>query len=335
MRDRDDQGRSMSAGGVVTFSTDMLPARDRFTHWREERGKAVHGVTIELDRSRHEQFRGRFSARPLGGGTLVDMRASAYRVARTEADVANRAGDALVIAMQVVGGGRAIVGANEYEVPPGTLSIAHSDLPYASLPAPQEGFRARMLTIPFARYRPLLASATDLSLRPVRIEPGLTALMAAHFDALVLAAPHLSGAAAETAVDTLAKLALMVRGFASPRDEPRRAAIHAGLLHQAQGLILAHLDHPDLSPAMVSDALGISVRHLHALFQPTGKSFSTTVMERRMDQARQLLAYEPRLPVTAVALACGFNSLSAFYRAFRAAHGMTSGEFRATLGMAD
>ncbi len=102
---------------MLTFSTDELPAKDRFAHWREERGKAVFGVTIELHRSQHAEFKGRFSAQPIGAAMLVEMRGLALQGFRTEADVADaRRADALCIYQQIDGGGWFGAGGSEFVV---------------------------------------------------------------------------------------------------------------------------------------------------------------------------------------------------------------------------
>jgi AraC-like DNA-binding protein len=84
-----------------------------------------------------------------------------------------------------------------------------------------------------------------------------------------------------------------------------------------------------MSPAFVADLLGVSLRHLHSLFETTGISFSQAVTAERMKESRRLLLEAPERPVSQIALACGFESLATFYRAFRAAHGIPPGDFRA------
>jgi AraC-like DNA-binding protein len=74
--------------------------------------------------------------------------------------------------------------------------------------------------------------------------------------------------------------------------------------------------------------LGISVRRLHLLFEPTGTTCTRYVLSRRMEHARVLLAQTPKRPVADVAYACGFDSLSTFYRSFRAAFRMSPADFR-------
>jgi AraC-like DNA-binding protein len=105
-------------------------------------------------------------------------------------------------------------------------------------------------------------------------------------------------------------------------------AVRAGRLTQAKRYIDRHLANPDLSPASVAAALGISVRTLHLLFEPSGSSFARYVLRRRLDECRAALLASPTRPVTDIAFAWGFNNLSSFYRAFQAAFATSPGDLR-------
>jgi len=317
---------------LQAWSTDDLPARERFAHWREVRAKNIFGVTIELDRDQHAEFHGRFSVLPVGGAALVEMHASSYKVARTEADIARTPSDSLCIYQQLDGGGWFDAGGAEFVVSAGSLATSHSDLSYMTEPTTEAGFHLRLVKIPFGRCRALVEQERDLSARPLQIGSGFTTLFAAYFESFVAQAPHLNGAVAEAAVQTLAQLALVARGMAEPRNEPSREAIRLGLLRTARRLVESNIDRPDLSPAKVAELLGISVRQLHLLFEPTGTSFARYVLARRLENARLLLAQSPARPVTDIAYACGFDSLSTFYRGFRRAFGVSPAEFRETVG---
>jgi AraC-like DNA-binding protein len=101
-------------------------------------------------------------------------------------------------------------------------------------------------------------------------------------------------------------------------------------LQAARSVLARDLQRPGLSPASVAAALGISVRQLHVLFEPTGSSFSRTLIAMRLAEARRLLQSQQALTVTDIAHACGFDSLSTFYRVFRIAYGVTPGDIKAT-----
>ena len=313
---------------MISFSTDDLPQHERFTHWREVRAKNVFGVSIDLDKEQHAQFSGRCSAVSVGGASLVEMHASPYQVQRTEQDIARSPSDSLCIYQQLDGGGWFDAGGAEFIVSAGSIATSHSDLPYATTPTTEAGFHLRLVKIPFARCKALIEREQDLSARPLLVEPGLTALFATYFESFIEQAPHLRGAAAEAAVQTLAQLAIVARGMAAPQDERSRAAVRAAMLRRVKQMIENNIHRPDLSPGVLAGMLCISVRQLHLLFEPTGTSYTRYVLSRRLEHARLLLSQAPKRPIADIAYGCGFDALSTFYRSFRLAYGMSPTDFR-------
>jgi AraC-like DNA-binding protein len=90
------------------------------------------------------------------------------------------------------------------------------------------------------------------------------------------------------------------------------------------------LPEPDLTPARVAAAMKISVRQLHLLFEPTGKSFAEHVLGRRLEECRAILENPSSRgrSVADIAYAWGFNSLASFYRAFGQRFGVSPGMLR-------
>jgi AraC-like DNA-binding protein len=155
---------------------------------------------------------------------------------------------------------------------------------------------------------------------------GVAALAAGYLDALTRHWDDIPEAAMNTVADTLARLIGIACGAAAA-EQPD--AVRAGRLVEAKRHIDRHLADPDLSPASVAAALGIGVRTLHLLFEPTGASFARHMLRRRLEECRTALLSCPTRPVTDIAFGWGFSNLSTFYRAFQAAFGMRPGELRA------
>ncbi|HZP79386.1 MAG TPA: AraC family transcriptional regulator [Pseudolabrys sp.] len=103
-----------------------------------------------------------------------------------------------------------------------------------------------------------------------------------------------------------------------------------GRLQAARAYIENNLEWGDLSPAKTASAIGVSLRQLHLLFEPTGTSFSRYVLARRLERARAELA-DPDRNVLQVAMSCGIESSTVFYRAFRRAYGASPTEYRRAL----
>ena len=77
---------------------------------------------------------------------------------------------------------------------------------------------------------------------------------------------------------------------------------------------------------------GFSRYTLSRMFrQHTGYTFTQCLSKRRVDMAMELLA-STRLPVTQVALQCGFNSIATFNRVFREIRGCTPTQYRVIYG---
>lgn len=313
---------------MLNFNTDDLDPKDRFDHWCEVRGKNLFGVTIELPREQRAKFQGRFSAKPLGGAVVSEMQASSYHLSRTPADIARVSGNSLCVSLQVRGPGLLDIGQDRIQaVRNGDLLISHSDLPYSATPHGTGGFEFVMLKIPLAGDIVLGAPAHDLVAERVAESATYLRPISALFNALTRPSPQMSDPATE--ITHIARLAMLVRGHLMVNLPEIRAALRSGFLHAAREIMVRDLPRQNLSPIMLATELGISLRQLHVLFEPTGFSFSRTLTTMRLEEACRLLKVMHTRPVTEIAFLSGFDSLATFYRAFRHAHGMTPGDMRA------
>jgi AraC-like DNA-binding protein len=113
-----------------------------------------------------------------------------------------------------------------------------------------------------------------------------------------------------------------------PSSRPR------ALLMRVLAFIEERLGDPELSPAHIAAAHHISVSYLYRLFGAEERPVAEWIRLRRIDRARHDLL-DPALrhtPVSAIATRWGFTSAAQFSRAFRTAHGLPPGEYRAALG---
>ena len=85
----------------------------------------------------------------------------------------------------------------------------------------------------------------------------------------------------------------------------------------------------DISLSRLSEYLNVRVHQLSELLNERfGKNFNTFVNEFRINEARRMLIEEPDRSVLSVGFAAGFNSKSAFHRAFQNQTGVTPRQYR-------
>jgi AraC-like DNA-binding protein len=154
-------------------------------------------------------------------------------------------------------------------------------------------------------------------------------LLGAYLDVLMREAGDMTPGTRDGVPDTLCRLAGIACNAAAGAQP---VAVREARLAQARHYIERHLADPYLSPARVAAALGVSLRSLHLVFVPTGTSVARHILQRRLEECRAALLRDGRRPVTGIAFAWGFNSLSTFYRAFQAAFGCAPGDLRAAEG---
>lgn len=126
-----------------------------------------------------------------------------------------------------------------------------------------------------------------------------------------------------------AMLGVLVAGLGA--EAPRRAGgLRAAQLDRVKALIDARLDDPDLDPAGIAAAAGISLRHLHALFGSAGTTVRRHLITARLDRCRRDLA-NPVMAgrtITDIAFSWGFQNAGHFGRRFRDAYGLSPQAFR-------
>ncbi len=318
---------------MLTWSTDEFRPHERFDYWREVRGRHLGGVTMDVEPERRAGFEGSFSMMPVGSAMFSEIRSTAYDVSRGAADINRVSTDSLRIAQLIEGPAWTDTRIGRGSMPVSSLSTSYTDLPFAITQRSDAFMHIRLLRIPVAGHDGLTRAARDFHVATLAPEHRYTRLIGASFSALAEAAPRLSGAEADRAAAHLAQLVLLARGAVSIRAPESRAALRAAHLDAARAVIARHLNSPDLSAETVATLLGVSLRQVHVLFEPTGMTLHRSIMAMRVAEACRLLGAMPERPVSEIAFACGFDSLATFYRVFRSIAGMSPSNHRqAVLG---
>jgi acetamidase/formamidase/AraC-like DNA-binding protein len=125
-------------------------------------------------------------------------------------------------------------------------------------------------------------------------------------------------------------LLTLVHRLSAPTPDSNNSATQAAILHRICQTIERTLDDPELSPARVAQAEGISERYLQKLFEGVGDNFTHYVRERRLQRAWADLSNpaEVHQSISEIAYRYGFGDSAHFSRTFRHRFGLPPREFR-------
>jgi AraC-like DNA-binding protein len=85
---------------------------------------------------------------------------------------------------------------------------------------------------------------------------------------------------------------------------------------------------PRLTAASIAAAVGCSRSHLYRAFSASGTSVAETMREIGLNRAKRMLDLPRPRSLAEIAREAGYTNESSFCRAFRAATGMTPGDYR-------
>ncbi len=314
---------------MITWSTDDVAPAERFDYWRDSICAAFDPMSPELQRSSRAAFKGQISAWQLGESSLMEIKAEHHDTGRSRKDIAQGSRDYIFLYRQQAEAWF------DFDYQPGfisgfgSLALGDADRAFTTGPTRSRPFHHYVLKVPRDLLRPALANADDIATTVVSAPSGIGALLLAYFDAFVTEVPYLAPEEQTTSLSALASLAAVAHGRVARGHDPRQS-LQKAQLRLAKEFIARNAVDPRLSPARVAGTLGISLRHLHRLFEMTGDTVSRHIVRCRLEVARSRLRSPEfsHLTILDIALDCGFTSLATFYRAYRIAYGFTPAEYR-------
>jgi AraC-like DNA-binding protein len=125
-------------------------------------------------------------------------------------------------------------------------------------------------------------------------------------------------------------IALTLGAHRDARETAAGRGVRAARLRAIREDIGANLGDAALAITAVAQRHGVSPRYVGMLFDDSGTTFSTYVLDQRLARARSMLAdpRHARLTIGAIATACGFGDVSYFNRVFRRSFGATPSDIR-------
>lgn len=302
------------------WSTDAVPARDRFAYWREAVCAAVIGADPEAPHP--PGFSARIAATHWDGSGFATFSASPHIIVRTEAMIGRSAHAPFLVSLQLVGESHYWDGRAALRVRPGDITVVDTARPFR-VAFPRDV--SRVIAIVPRSYPAMQRwtkgpSVVRLSGRGTYLDLARAYLASARGEDAALAAPE-----SERLVSHLAELVALA-GAGRPAASGGRSITREALFDY----MALNFADPELSPRHAAASLGVSPRLVHRLCAEAGPSFGRWVLERRLEACREDLDDPAAAFRTAseIAFARGFNDLSHFSRAFKARFGAAPRDYR-------
>jgi AraC-like DNA-binding protein len=330
-------------GATIVRCTEEVPARARRDYWNDTISVPFPGLAVDWPTDR--PIHARLKSRP-----FADLRVTEIVNTLGRADYAPSSSGATneyLLVLELADGERYTHAGHEVVQRSNDLILLDTARPFkAEFP---RGLHILVWHLPRDVISPLLAAPDRVVGAHIAGDHGLGAVLACYARSLVSEAgrvgasrcsreaPAPAGDAARFDTVTqrslglhLCSLLALALGASRQASETRHAGYRIARRQQILVYAEAHFREADLTAGRAARDLKMSERWLHALLADHETGFAAWVARRRTEECMRLLqdAAFDHLPITEIALRCGFGDLSTFNRRFRARFGMTPREAR-------
>jgi AraC-like DNA-binding protein len=311
--------------GILEFSTDGVPERDRIAFWREHYGQVM--LRVDIEPALDMVFEARNRCLSLTGLQLMEGSSTPARISRRGRYLAD-GNDDVVLAINRSGSVNITSGGRELSLSDGEAVVLSGGEP-ASFHRITRG-ESFTLRVPRATFEQTVVSVDDALMRPIPPHLGALKLMEQYAGWLLHASPTIDRELRNVSVrHVLDLLALTIGPRTDFADTARTRGLRAARLKLAKSFVVSHSDSRDLSVATVAENLNVTPRYVQRLFEADGTTFTEFLTGQRLARAHPLLC-EPtnQTAISSIAYDVGFGDLSYFNRRFRRQFGLTPREVR-------
>lgn len=310
---------------TVRVSTEMFPAKDRFTAFREDWVRRA----LAMDVIDHSDGRPRvdLSFRPLGQIVISTARHTPIEFVRGKHHIKDGKGEFVLTMIDAGAGWEYEHTGDEHRFFAGSVGFRCLARPWRSI---TEATRSSHIAIPDATLKTLVQHPEDLAGKPVRPGPAVRLLRDYLRSLADLAEPPRRELAATIGAHLLDLVAAALGPMADAREMIADRGIRAARIRQIQTEIRRRCSDPGFDLDHVTRSLGLSRRYVQQLMELTEKSFTAHLIECRLERAAAMLKDRrcDHRSIAEVAFASGFGNISHFNRLFRRRFGDTPSGMR-------
>jgi AraC-like DNA-binding protein len=312
---------------METWTTTDLPAKERFSFWREVLCQAY--VALDPVAEEPANFVGRVTAHPLSSINVTTIASTRQKIIRGQSEISKMPAEVYFLNLQVRGQCRMMQSGREALILPGEFSIVDSTKPYINDYC-SDDWEQYSFRLPKHLLTSLLKKPEKVTATRVSGASGIGAVAVECLTSIAQNAETLSGLGGRLGSHMTDIIALAL-GATENAQEQGRDSIRKGLLSSVIQHIQLNVADPDLSPGKVADHFKVSTRYLHKVLEEGGRTFGRILLESRLDRCAEYLLEAKHQTIAQVAMGWGFNDLSHFSRTFRQRFDRSPREYRAEM----
>lgn len=301
-----------------SFSTDSVPAKDRLSYWEKLVSDIFTRFEVEVDGIPSEDFVGSVidhSTEDLGIFEIWSQ--SPHRVRHPGGGPYDSRNSAIVITLQVEGKGKIYQDGRQDIIEPGDITLFDASRQFdLHFDGPS---RQLSLSIPWKSVQRQLISPKKVTGIGISGSIGVGSVASEFVNTFAQQAANMAASEREGLIRSLVDIinaAVISRLATSTLSKSDYSDFQ---LNTARVYVEENLRDPDLCPAVVAAAIGVSQRYLNKMFESEDQPLNRLIWERRLENSRIDLE-NPGMDgrsITEVALSWGFKSSSHFSRSFR------------------
>ncbi|MCP3465755.1 helix-turn-helix domain-containing protein [Bradyrhizobium sp. CCGUVB23] len=311
----------------VTYATTDIPLQARRQYWQEVVSSTYYSLDLRFFGG--QDFHGTLGAWSLGPVSMSRQASNGLLYKRHERHLLNERDECFLITVPELAEIRFEQDGRDVRCKPGAFLIERSHLPYEF--SHQDPAALWVLKIPSAVLRARISRPERLATLQIDASRSVGALFV---DTLRLAGDRI-GEMDETARAMIGKHLIELLAMAIESDDRvltgHSSSVRNGHLLRCEHFIRTRLDDMRLTPQMIADGCGISLRYLHQIFEGEGMTVCAYIRNQRLSMCDALLR-DPncRKSISEIAYQWGFADQAQFSRNYRSRFGRTPSEARAT-----
>ena len=274
------------------------------------------------------------ACRLTGGGVMATVQLGHQEVRHESGHLCELTGDDVIVLVALDGNGSVTQQGRVMPFSKGDITFRRARVP--SVARIDEPASLMMLRLPITRFFGH-STSRHASFTPYKADAGSSIVGTIHrfIDSVIPAFAHMSQATVAAAEESLvallsaAYLEAVDRTSTVYRDEAQQC-VNPLRWSQLTTYIAANLCDPNLDVSACANALGVSKRYVHMIFEAMDLQYSRYVLQQRLARCHDDLGNPVwnSIAIETIAYRHGFNDPAHFSRSFRACFGLSPRDFR-------